>query len=50
VLDAIGSDMFCDKETGIFRPIYDKILGQGDYYFHLADFQSYSDTHKKAAQ
>ena len=44
VMESIGSDVFCPNEAGLFRPIYDNILHQGDYYFHLADFQSYLET------
>lgn len=50
VMDSIGSNMFCSKEPGIFRPLYDKILHEGDYYFHLADFQSYADTQERTSQ
>lgn len=41
VLDAIGSDRFCAAEPGLFRPIFDALLNNGDPYFHLADFRSY---------
>lgn len=41
VMDAIGSDMFCSTEPGLFGPIYDKVLHDGDYYFHLADLKDY---------
>ena len=50
VMDSLGSNMFCPNEPGIFRPLYDKILQEGDYYFHLADFQSYIDTQEKTSQ
>jgi len=50
VVDSIGSDMFCNSESGLFRPIYDKILHEGDYYFHLADLQSYIDIQEIASQ
>ena len=50
VVDSIGSDMFCNRESGLFRPIYDKILHEGDYYFHLADLQSYIDIQEIASQ
>ena len=32
-----------------FQPIFDSILHNGDYYFHLADFQSYADTQEKVS-
>ena len=50
VMESIGSDMFCPNESGLFQPIYDNILHQGDYYFHLADFQSYLQTQEIASR
>jgi len=50
VMESIGSDIFCPNETGLFKPIYDNILHQGDYYFHLADFQSYLETQEIASR
>ncbi len=46
VMDAIGSDMFCPGESGFFEPILKKTLHEGDYYYHLADLQPYTDTQK----
>ena len=40
-LDAINSDAFNAHEPGIFRPIFDALIPNGDYYMHLADLQSY---------
>ncbi|MBW2317155.1 MAG: glycogen/starch/alpha-glucan phosphorylase [Deltaproteobacteria bacterium] len=50
LMDAIGSDMFCPHESGLFKPIYDNILNARDYYFHLADFKSYAEAQQKASQ
>jgi starch phosphorylase len=50
VMDSIGSDRFCPKEPGLFKPIYNKILHEGDEYFHLADLESYIVTQERAAQ
>jgi len=50
VIDSISSDMFSGSEPGLFMPICDKILREGDYYFHLADIQSYIDTQEMASQ
>lgn len=50
VMESIGSDMFCTNESGLFKPIYDSILHQGDYYFHLADFQSYLEAQERVSQ
>lgn len=44
VMDAFLDDTFSPDEPGLFRWIYDKILFQGDPYFHLADFMSYLKT------
>ena len=50
LMESIGSDMFCPNESGLFKPIYDSILHQGDYYFHLADFQSYLEAQERVSQ
>jgi len=41
VIDALGSDMFCKKEPGLFLPLYHKLIDEGDFYLHCADFSSY---------
>jgi starch phosphorylase len=50
VVDAIGSNMFCTDEPGLFRWIVDSLLDQGDKYFHLADLPSYITTSARADQ
>jgi glycogen phosphorylase len=40
-LDAIRSDAFSADEPGIFRPLYEALMSNGDYYMHLADLQAY---------
>jgi starch phosphorylase len=50
LMDALGSNMFCSEEHGLFRWIFDSILDQGDRYFHLADMASYLDAGAKAEQ
>ena len=40
-LDAISSDAYSVHEPGIFRPIVDALMKNGDYYMHIADLQSY---------
>jgi starch phosphorylase len=50
VMDTLASNMFCPHQPGLFSPICDGILRYGDYYFHLADFQSYTDTQERASQ
>ncbi|OGR23186.1 MAG: glycogen phosphorylase [Desulfobacterales bacterium RIFOXYA12_FULL_46_15] len=41
VIDALGSDMFCKKEPRLFLPLYHKLIDEGDFYLHCADFSSY---------
>lgn len=50
VMDAFRSDQFCPNEPGIFHWIYDSILSHGDYYFHLADLESYIAAQGKASR
>jgi starch phosphorylase len=40
-LDLISSDFFSRNEPGIFAPIHDTLLANGDHYMHLADLVSY---------
>ncbi|HEY1471757.1 MAG TPA: glycogen/starch/alpha-glucan phosphorylase [Candidatus Acidoferrum sp.] len=40
-LDLIFSDYFSRSEPGIFAPLRDTLLTNGDYYMHLADLTSY---------
>ncbi len=40
-LDLIFSDYFSRNEPGIFSPIRDTLLTNGDHYMHLADLTSY---------
>jgi glycogen phosphorylase len=41
VVDALTSNRFCPREPGLFQPIVASLLQQGDFYFNLADFNSY---------
>jgi glycogen phosphorylase len=43
VIESLFSDLFCPSEPGLFRPIADKLLSNGEPYFHLADFGVYVD-------
>jgi glycogen phosphorylase len=43
VMDAIAGDRFCKRDPGLFQPIFDSVMHHGDFYYHLADFQSYID-------
>ena len=40
-LDLIFSDHFSRNEPGVFAPLRDALLTQGDHYMHLADLKSY---------
>ena len=41
VVDALTGNRFCSDEPGIFQPIIAGLLERGDFYFNLADFDSY---------
>ena len=41
VIDALTDNRFCADEPGLFQPIVASLLQHGDFYFHLADFDSY---------
>jgi starch phosphorylase len=49
-LDLIASGHFNPGEPGVFSPIFDVLLKQGDFYLHLADLRSYSDAHARLGQ
>ncbi len=49
VMDALDSDLFTPGESGIFRPLWQRVLEHGDEYFHLADFDAYAETHERAS-
>jgi starch phosphorylase len=44
VMDALLTDRFSREEPGLFRPLAEKLLNDGEQYFHLADFSSYACT------
>jgi starch phosphorylase len=46
-LDLIFSDHFSRKEPGIFRPLRDALLTNGDHYMHLADLQAYLEADRR---
>ena len=41
VLDMIFSDHFSRYEPGVFAPLRDVLLTNGDFYMHLADYRPY---------
>jgi starch phosphorylase len=46
-LDLIFSDLFSRNEPGVFAPLHDTLLTQGDHYMHLADLTSYCQAHER---
>jgi len=46
-LDQISSNQFSRNEPGIFAPIYDTLLTNGDHYMHLADLKSYLEADER---
>jgi glycogen phosphorylase len=46
-LQLIFSDHFSRNEPGIFAPLRDTLLTQGDHYMHLADLTSYCQAHEQ---
>ena len=49
-LDLISGNHFSQHEPGVFTPIIDALLRNGDHYLHLADLKSYSDAHLRLAK
>jgi starch phosphorylase len=47
VLDLIFSNGFSRYEPGVFQPVGDALLGQGDHYRHLADLHAYLDADQR---
>jgi starch phosphorylase len=49
-LDLIAGDHFSRNEQGVFGPILDALLRQGDHYLHLADLKSYGEAHERVGR
>jgi starch phosphorylase len=49
-LDLIFTDHFSREEPGIFMPIRQTLLEQGDYFMHLADLTSYAEAQRKLGE
>jgi starch phosphorylase len=41
VLHALCGDRFCPGQPGLFGPLFDRLVHEGDPYLHLADFDAY---------
>ena len=50
VMDTFKTDLFCPREAGLFRFLYDRLLAHGEEYVHLADLDSYIEAQQKASQ
>jgi glycogen phosphorylase len=46
-LDLIFSDHFSRNDPGIFAPLRDTLLTNGDHYMHLADLKSYMEADQR---
>jgi starch phosphorylase len=49
VMDSLLDTRFSAGEPGRHRPLVDRILRDGDEYFHLADFHAYADAQARVA-
>ena len=49
-LDLIFSDHFSRNEPGVFAPLRDTLLTQGDHYMHLADLTAYLEADRKLVE
>ncbi len=50
VMDALRDDRFSEKEPGLFKWIFDRLVENEDEYFHLADFHAYLEAQEKASR
>jgi len=46
-LDLIFSDHFSRREPGVFEPLREVLLTNGDHYMHLADLKSYVEAQQR---
>ena len=49
-LNLIAGNHFSRNEPGVFTPILDVLLRNGDHYLHLADLKSYSEAHARLGE
>ena len=48
ILNAINSNLFCEKDSpSLFKPIFDELLNR-DYFFVLADLEAFNNAMKEA--
>jgi starch phosphorylase len=46
-LDLVFGDYFSRNEPGVFEPLRETLLQQGDHYMHLADLESYLEADER---
>jgi len=49
-LDLVFSKYLSNNEPGVFAPLRDTLLEQGDHYMHLADLRSYLDADSRLVE
>jgi glycogen phosphorylase len=49
-LDLIFTDQFSRYEPGVFAPLRDTLLTNGDHYMHLADLKSYLEADRRLVE
>ena len=49
VMNQIRDGFFSSSQSDIFKGIFDSLVWEDDYYFHLADYRSYVDCQKRVA-
>ena len=49
MIDALRENRFCPESVGRYAWICDRLLADGESYFHLADFESYLQSHDESA-
>jgi starch phosphorylase len=49
-LDLIAGNHFSRNEQGVFTPLLDTLLKNGDYYMHLADLKSYGEAQERVGK
>ena len=50
VLEAIRDNAFDPSQPDLFKDLYNDLTEHGDFYFYLADFESYVDCQSKVAE
>jgi len=47
VIELIRGDFFCHNQPGLFNPIYDTLVNNGDHFMVLADFDAYMSAQRR---